>query len=147
MKFTLEKVARKPRGREEANLQVRLMADLDWLLPADAFAFAVPNGGKRDVVEAVNLKRQGVKAGVPDVVIVHKGKALGLELKAEGGRLSDAQCLTFTKLRGAGMRVEVAYSYPHAIQHLKDMGIPLRCKEEGPRAAKELFKQETRRRA
>ena len=31
--------------------------------------FHVPNGGSRDKREAANLKRQGVRAGVPDLVV------------------------------------------------------------------------------
>ena len=31
--------------------------------------FHVPNGGNRNVREAVRLKRQGVKAGIPDIYL------------------------------------------------------------------------------
>lgn len=57
--------------------------------------FAIPNGEKRDVVTATNLKRQGVKAGVPDIMVpvpttFHAG--LFLELKRrDGGAISKAQ--------------------------------------------------------
>lgn len=54
--------------------------------------FAVPNGGKRHVHTAIKLKAEGVRAGVPDLVFVLPGgRFAGLELKAEKGRLSDAQ--------------------------------------------------------
>ena len=54
--------------------------------------FAVPNGGKRHVHTAIKLKAEGVRAGVPDLVfILPGGRFAGLELKAENGRLSDAQ--------------------------------------------------------
>ena len=46
--------------------------------------YAIPNGGSRDVREARNLKRQGVKAGVPDLCIpIPKGQyaALYIEMK------------------------------------------------------------------
>lgn len=36
--------------------------------PELSFAFAVPNGGKRDRVTAARLKATGVRAGVPDIV-------------------------------------------------------------------------------
>jgi len=42
-------------------------------------AFAIPNGGKRDLREAANMKAQGVKAGVYDVFIpVPRGPWHGL---------------------------------------------------------------------
>lgn len=37
--------------------------------PALAYMFAIPNGGLRDVRTAVNLKAEGVKAGVPDIFL------------------------------------------------------------------------------
>lgn len=57
--------------------------------------YHVPNGGSRNHIEAARLKAQGVKAGVPDLVLpVARGKHHGLyiELKRQkGGRLSDDQ--------------------------------------------------------
>lgn len=46
--------------------------------------FAIPNGGSRHPLEALNLKRQGVKAGVPDIFLaIPQGNYHGLfiELK------------------------------------------------------------------
>lgn len=38
-------------------------------MPELEYMHHVPNGGKRDRATAVALKRQGVKAGVPDIVL------------------------------------------------------------------------------
>jgi hypothetical protein len=49
----------------------------------------IPNGGKRDAIEAKHLKAQGVKAGVPDLCLpVARGPYHGLyiEMKTEKGR-------------------------------------------------------------
>jgi len=43
--------------------------------------FAVPNGGSRNKLEAINLKREGVKAGVSDLVVILKNKVLFVEMK------------------------------------------------------------------
>ncbi|MDR2820943.1 MAG: VRR-NUC domain-containing protein [Desulfovibrio sp.] len=62
--------------------------------PELAAAFAIPNGGHRFIQVAAKLQAEGVKAGVPDIFIpAPRGKLHGLfvELKAETGRLSDAQ--------------------------------------------------------
>lgn len=50
--------------------------------------YAIPNGGSRNVIEAVNLKRQGVRKGIPDVClpIAKKGyNALYIEMKRTKG--------------------------------------------------------------
>lgn len=152
MVFKVMKKSRRSSRREEATFQTKLVNLLRVILPKDAFVFAVPNGGKRDVVEAVNLKRQGVVAGVPDLCIIHKGRAFGLELKAKAGKLSDSQAETFPKLRDAGMRIEVARSEGEAIGHIKDMGIPLKTgnapltDRDVTREIQQVFKEETRRR-
>lgn len=37
--------------------------------PELSMLYAVPNGGRRDKAEAAHLKRQGVRAGVPDLCL------------------------------------------------------------------------------
>lgn len=68
--------------------------------PLLRFAFAIPNGGKRDKITAARMKTQGVKPGVPDVMIpipiVDSSGAivwpgLWLELKKVGGKPSADQ--------------------------------------------------------
>lgn len=39
------------------------------IMPELQYMYHVPNGGKRDAATAVALKRQGVKAGVPDIML------------------------------------------------------------------------------
>jgi hypothetical protein len=61
----------------------------------------VPNGGSRDIREAANLKRMGALAGASDLLLFRPGACLrcgsarlegfALELKSDGGRLTDAQ--------------------------------------------------------
>ena len=62
---------------------------------------AIPNGGKRDVIGAVNLKREGVKPGVPDLFLpVARGEYHGLfiELKTETGKASTEQLIWIDEL-------------------------------------------------
>jgi hypothetical protein len=149
MKFTLERssgVKSPARKREEASLQVRVMQELDLLLPKEAFAFHCPNGGKRDVIEAKNLQRQGVKPGIPDIIIMWSGRAFGLELKSKDGRVSDNQRTAFDKLRGAGMRIEVARSFPEAMDLIRQMGVPMKAAND-KFDIKDVFRDATRRRA
>ena len=56
--------------------------------------YHVPNGGKRDARTAANLKKEWVKAGVPDIVLpVARGNYHGLyiELKTQKGTLQKLQ--------------------------------------------------------
>lgn len=53
--------------------------------------FHVPNGGARNKAEGVQLKAMGVMSGVSDLCLIRDGRTLWLELKAEGGMISDEQ--------------------------------------------------------
>ena len=75
----------------EADEQAALMQWVDWATaqhPELALLHHIPNGGSRHRAEAANLRRQGVKAGVPDLCLpVPRGPHHGLyiELKRQHG--------------------------------------------------------------
>jgi hypothetical protein len=114
------------RRRPEQALQKAVMSFLDVALPTDAYAFAVPNGGARSPVEASIFKGQGVKAGVPDIAIIHRGRYIGIELKASAGKLSDAQETMHTRLVLAGAVVATCRSLDEVAGFL-GMIVPLRA--------------------
>jgi hypothetical protein len=65
-----------------------------YKLPCEALLFAIPNGGARRIVEAVIMKREGVRKGIPDLFLaVPRGRYHGLfiEMKTTLGRLSPEQ--------------------------------------------------------
>ena len=79
--------------------------------------YHVPNGGKRNKVTAIRLKKEGVKAGVPDLCLpVPKGKWHGLyiEMKAQNGKLSKKQIWWIEQLRQQGYYVAVCYGWEQA---------------------------------
>ena len=79
-----------------------------WLI-----AFAVPNGGKRNLLEAVDLKRQGVLAGIPDIFIAFPCKGyhgIFIELKTTKNALSPEQALMIEKLTHQGYYCSVCRS-------------------------------------
>lgn len=56
--------------------------------------FAVPNGGKRNAMEAARLKDEGVTAGVSDMILLYANfdfNALCIEVKVGKGVQSDKQ--------------------------------------------------------
>ena len=85
--------------------------------------FAVPNGGHRHMLVAKKLKAEGVKAGVPDLAIVHNGKYYGIEVKAPKGRLSENQKLMITLLENNGASVGIVRGIPDTAELLKEWGI------------------------
>src|SRR5262249_19513986 len=62
-------------------------------------------------------------AGVPDVFAVHNGRCFALELKAEGGRVTDKQLATIAALREAGAFVGIAEGINRAIACLEAWGL------------------------
>ena len=83
--------------------------------------FHIPNGGYRNRNEAVNLKRQGVKAGVPDLFLpVSRNKYHGLfiELKAKDGKATKEQQEWITNLRVQSYAAEVCHEWREAVECL-----------------------------
>lgn len=95
--------------------------------PQLRWMFAIPNGGLRDMRTAVNLKAEGVKAGVPDVMLPcasaseFKVRYAGcfIEMKKEmyrnhkNGGCSDEQIEWIVKLREI-YYVTICYSWEEA---------------------------------
>lgn len=85
--------------------------------PELEYMYAVPNGGSRHPAEAANLKRQGVKAGVPDVCLpLARGGYHGLyiEMKVGRNKPSEKQKEWLEYLKGAGYATAVCYGFEEA---------------------------------
>jgi len=90
--------------------------------PELALLFAIPNGGSRHRIEAFNLKRSGVRPGVPDLCLPVSRQgyhALYIEMKSIKGKVSLKQEGLITQLRVHGNYAEVCNSSIVAIGHLK----------------------------
>lgn len=62
------------------------------IMPELQYMYHVPNGGKRDKATAAVLKRQGVKAGVPDIMLpAARAGYHGLYIELKAGREHDDQ--------------------------------------------------------
>lgn len=95
-------------------------AYFEWAayIPELAWAYAIPNGGKRDKREAANLKRQGVKAGVSDIFVpLPRGVYHGLyiEMKVGRNKPTEKQTEFLEYARGQGYAVAVCYGADEAI--------------------------------
>lgn len=92
MRLFKQRVTRaKPVDREGLE-QAALIKELELRLPdVAALIYHVPNGGHRHKQVAVKLKGQGVKAGVPDLVLpMARGGYFGLYLEFKATAPNDA---------------------------------------------------------
>ena len=106
---------------EEARIQSEFFSKVPLFFPnlPDRLLFAVPNGGSRHKIEAANMKRQGVKRGVADVIlqIPKKGYAsLCLEFKTSTGKQSAEQKEYQRQVEMAGSKYVIVRSVEQAIQ-------------------------------
>lgn len=85
--------------------------------------FHIPNGGKRSETEAKAFKRQGVKAGVPDIFLpVSREGSHGLfiELKYGTNRPTKEQLEWIKDLRQQNYTVSVCYGWVSAAIVISD---------------------------
>ncbi|WP_434794402.1 hypothetical protein TPDSL_13810 [Terrisporobacter petrolearius] len=83
----------------------------------------VPNGGKRNRLEAAALKRQGVKAGVPDLslpVARNNFHGLYIEMKVGSNTCTDNQKEWLRRLKEEGYMCKVCYGADEAIGIIKE---------------------------
>lgn len=81
--------------------------------------YHIPNGGSRNKIEAANLKRQGVKSGVPDLCLpVARGGWHGLyiELKFGKNKTTDNQDAWMRSLATQGYAAAVCYGWQDAAE-------------------------------
>jgi len=110
--------------KPEAELQESVF---DWLAYYNRAAYesmyAIPNGGSRNKLEAANLKRQGVKAGVPDICLAMPNKVyhgLYIELKWDYNKPSDKQSEWLERLTRNGYKTAVCYTIDEVIKAITD---------------------------
>ena len=91
-------------------------------MPELRLLFHIPNGGYRNEIEAANLKRQGVKRGVPDLFlpVARKGfHGLFIELKTKNGKVSEWQKQWLADRTEQGYQAVVCYGADEARKALE----------------------------
>ena len=97
------------------HLRLRAKPNVVWL--------HVPNGGTRNPREAARFKRMGVLPGASDLLLWDQGNSFALELKAPGGRLSDAQLEFLARFNDAGGHSACAEGLDRALACLEAWGL------------------------
>jgi hypothetical protein len=113
-----------PPGPSEYQLHVAV-ADVvrRWIMPGWIYTH-IASGERRDAVTAARLKRMGVVAGWPDMQFFGPyGQVCFVEIKARGGRLSEAQADIASHLVAAGHGYLCSASFDDIIATLKDWGV------------------------
>lgn len=116
--------SRKKRDNPEERMQIEFFNQVPLFFPKlpDRLLFAVPNGGSRNIIEAANLKKQGVKRGVADVILLipKKGYAsLCIEFKTAKGRQTDEQKEFHRQAEMCGSKYVVVRSVKQAIEEVR----------------------------
>ena len=111
------KVINLPEAKEQENF-------VQYLRLNNIPHFAIPNGGSRNKIEAANLKKQGVIAGVPDMMIPLPNKkynGLFIEMKRKkGGVVSKYQKRWIEFLNNYGYLAVVCKGSEEAIDATKE---------------------------
>lgn len=113
------------RSNEEHQTQVAIANYLATVTPPGSLWFAVPNGGNRDSITGAILRREGVRAGVADLVVLYEGRTLFLEVKTATGRLSKSQVRFRDLALSAGAEYAVVRSIDDVAQALIAFGVPI----------------------
>ena len=79
--------------------------------------FAIPNGGKRSPVTGSILKAEGVRRGIPDLMLAvpcDDYAGLFIEMKVKSGRVAPIQKCVLEALSEAGYSTRVCYGFEEA---------------------------------
>lgn len=91
--FLKKEPTRKSRAtprHEESHIQIQMVNWFRLQYPSYIIA-AIPNGGRRNAVEAKIMKGEGVLAGFSDLIVVAFNSILFIEVKTEKGKQSTSQ--------------------------------------------------------
>ena len=97
-------------------LQSNRFEELKWI-------FHCPNEAKRNPRTGAELKRLGMRAGVPDLLLLApKGKYIGLaiEMKVKGNKCTLSQIKWLEWLNKQGYKCKVAYGADECIEIIKE---------------------------
>jgi hypothetical protein len=115
-------------NRPEQDLQRACVAFLRQCAPEGlAWTSINPVPAKSKAVAGIS-KAMGMLAGIPDLLMVWKGRAIFAEFKVDGGKLSPAQRDCHAGLMLAGALVATIRSLDEFIDFLATAGIPIRAR-------------------
>lgn len=110
--------------KREAQLQEACITIFRYQFPKlSKMLIHVPNGGSRNIVEAANMKKQGVVAGVSDLLLLVPRGGYGclcIEMKTKDGKQSDYQKQWQIESENANNKYVVCRTVEHFIDEVKN---------------------------
>jgi len=91
-----------------------------WLEQRGHVCFAVPNGGSRNRFEAMRLKREGVRSGVPDIIILTPAKnncSTAVEMKKYKGVKHKQPCNCMEESQKEWQQLFINNGFNHILAH------------------------------
>ena len=85
--------------------------------------FAVPNGGTRNMLEAMTMKATGTLAGVSDLILILNKEVIFVEVKTEKGRQSESQKDFQKRVENLGFEYWLIYSFEDFQNKIKNKQI------------------------
>lgn len=82
--------------------------------------FAVPNGGTRNAREALTLKLTGLLPGVSDLIVIHNGKVIFVEVKLPSNKQQSVQIDFQKRITEQGLN----YHIVHSLEEFKSITNP-----------------------
>ena len=107
---------------EEQIAVMQWAKSMEFKYPKLKWLHHIPNGGSRNRLEAINLKRQGVKSGVSDLFLPlarHEYHGLYIEMKYGKNKTTKDQDDFIADVAENGYFVTVCYSADAAIKTLE----------------------------
>lgn len=78
----------------------------------------IPNGGKRNIIEAVKFKKMGVRKGIPDFLIFETNnphiRGIAIELKVKPNKPTPEQLDVIEQMKKLKWNAYVCYSFDEA---------------------------------
>jgi len=115
LKNALDKVGNME--RDEQSLLIEWCDMMSARIPELRLIYHIPNGGSRNKLEAANLKKQGVRSGVPDLCLPVPSRGyhgLYIEMKTKDGVTSKEQKDWIMALREQGYAAKVCRGFDDA---------------------------------
>lgn len=112
-------------------------AFVEWL-DANGYMFtAIPNGGHRHIGQAVKLKKEGVRPGLPDILVLVNTHLVWIEMKrrdlkpkrgGKGGLSLDQERWIAALNECANCQVYVCYGFSEAVDTVRSLAsLPKVC--------------------
>jgi hypothetical protein len=116
-------LAKNPTEHQEQVSVIEWVIEHEEEFPVLKTLYAIPNGGHRHMAEAIRLRDEGVRKGIPDLCLPcsrHGFNALYIEMKSKSGSVSDDQIAMIEMLVDQDNMAVICWDALSAIRTIQD---------------------------